>query len=140
MSSLFAGCGLVRSEFCVFSQRKSGRDKENKKKAQTHYKVIGKIGSQYSWLELRPVTGRTHQLRIHCADLGHPIIGDRKYKSREEKNSQDLPYTFNKLFLHARCLSFVDPISKRTTKIEAELPKHMDTVWKHFGWKSLIES
>ncbi len=121
----------------TIDQKKSGWDKGNKK-AQTHYKVIGKMGSQYSWLELRPATGRTHQLRIHCANLGHPIIGDRKYKSREGKNSQELPYNFKKLFLHARCLSFFHPISRRTTKIEAELPKHMDTVWKLFGWEISI--
>ena len=115
-------------------QKQSGSDKNKKKKAETYYKVIENIGSQYAWLELRPSTGRTHQLRIHCADLGHPIVGDRKYRNREVKDSRDLPYSFNKLFLHARCLSFVHPILKKTTKIEAKLPKHMDTVWKHFGW------
>ena len=116
-------------------QKKSEWDKGNKKKAQTHYKMIRKIGSQYSWLELRPATGRTHQLRIHCAELGNPIVGDRKYKNSKDKNYQDLPYSFKKLFLHARCVTFVHPISKKTTKIEATLPKHMDTVWKHFGWE-----
>ena len=124
-----------RGNNSTIDQKQSGLDKGYKKKAQTFYKVIENIGSQYAWLELRPVTGRTHQLRIHCADLGHPIIGDRKYKTREEKNSEDLPYTLKKLFLHAQSLSFVHPISKRMTKIEAELPKHMDTVWKHFGWQ-----
>ncbi len=119
----------------AIDQKQSKLDKENKKKALTYYRVIEKIGSQYSWLELRPATGRTHQLRIHCAYLGYPIIGDRKYKIREEKNSHDLPYTLKKLFLHARHLTFVHPISKKIIKIEAELPKHMDTVWKHFGWK-----
>ena len=81
-----------RGNNSTIDQKQRGLDKGYKKKAQTNYKVIEKIGSQYAWLELRPVTGRTHQLRIHCADLGHPIIGDRKYKTREEKNSQDLPY------------------------------------------------
>ncbi len=111
------------------------RNNANKKKALTFYKVIEKIGSKYAWLELKPATGRTHQLRIHCAELGNPIVGDRKYKSNEDKNSQDLPYGFKKLFLHARCVTFVHPISKKTTKIEAPLPKHMGLVWKHFGWK-----
>ena len=124
-----------RGNNSTIDQKQRELDKGYKKKAQTYYKVIENIGSQYAWLELRPVTGRTHQLRIHCADLGHPIIGDRKYKTFEEKNSQDLPYTLKKLFLHAQSLSFVHPISKRVTKIEAELPKHMDTVWKHFGWQ-----
>ena len=119
----------------LIEQKKIRQNNANKKKALTFYKVIEKIGSKYAWLELKPATGRTHQLRIHCAELGNPIVGDRKYKSSEDKNSQDLPYSFKKLFLHARCVNFVHPISKKTTKIEAPLPKHMGLVWKHFGWK-----
>ena len=119
----------------LIEQKKSSQYNANKKKALTFYKVIEKIGSKYAWLELKPATGRTHQLRIHCAELGNPIVGDRKYKSSEDKNSQDLPYSFKKLFLHARSVTFVHPISKNTTKIEAPLPKHMGLVWKHFGWK-----
>ena len=119
----------------LIEQKKSRQYNSNKKKALTFYKVIEKIGSKYAWLELKPATGRTHQLRIHCAELGNPIVGDRKYKSSEDKNSQDFPYSFKKLFLHARCVNFVHPISKKITKIEAPLPRHMGLVWKHFGWK-----
>ena len=119
----------------LIGQKKIERNSANKKKALTSYKVIEKIGSKYSWLELKPATGRTHQLRIHCAELGNPIVGDRKYKSSENKNSKDLPYSFKKLFLHARCVNFVHPISKKMIKIEAPLPRHMGLVWKHFGWK-----
>ena len=119
----------------LIEQKKSRQYNANKKKALTFYKVIEKIGSKYAWLELKPATGRTHQLRIHCAELGNPIVGDRKYKSSEDKNSQDLPYSFKKLFLHARCVNFVHPISKKIIKIEAPLPRHMGLVWKHFGWK-----
>ena len=119
----------------LIEQKKIRQYNANKKKALTFYKVIEKIGSKYAWLELKPATGRTHQLRIHCAELGNPIVGDRKYKSSEDKNSQDLPYSFKKLFLHARCVNFVHPISKKITKIEAPLPRHMGLVWKHFGWK-----
>jgi 23S rRNA pseudouridine955/2504/2580 synthase len=119
----------------LIEQKKSRQNSANKKKALTFYKVIEKIGSKYAWLELKPATGRTHQLRIHCAELGNPIVGDRKYKSNEDKNSKDLPFSFQKLFLHARCVTFVHPISKKTTKIEAALPEHMGLVWKHFGWK-----
>ena len=125
-----------RNNLRLTEQKKGRQYKDNKKKALTLYKVIGKIGSKYAWLELKPTTGRTHQLRIHCAALGNPIVGDRKYKSSEDKNSQDLPYSFKKLFLHARCVTFVHPISKKTTKIEAPLPNHMGLVWKNFGWKT----
>ena len=125
-----------RNNLRLIEQKKGRQYNDNKKKALTLYKVIEKIGSKYAWLELKPTTGRTHQLRIHCAALGNPIVGDRKYKSSEDKNSQDLPYSFKKLFLHARCVTFVHPISKKTTKIEAPLPKHMGLVWKNFGWKT----
>ena len=116
-------------------QKKSRQYSNNKKKALTFYQVIEKIGSKYAWLELKPITGRTHQLRIHCSALGNPIVGDRKYKNSEDKNSHDLPYSFKKLFLHARCVTFIHPISKKTIEIEAPLPEHMGSVWKHFGWK-----
>ncbi len=119
----------------LIEKKKNRWNNANKKKAVTFYKVIEKIGSKYAWLELKPATGRTHQLRIHCAELGNPIIGDRKYKSSEDENSQDFPYSFKKLFLHARSVTFVHPTSKKTTKIEASLPKHMALVWKHFGWR-----
>ena len=125
-----------RNNLRLIEQKKGRQYNDNKKKALTLYKVIEKIGSKYAWLELKPTTGRTHQLRIHCAALGTPIIGDRKYKSNKDKNSQDLPYSFKKLFLHARCVTFAHPISKKTTKIEAPLPKHMGLVWKNFGWKT----
>ena len=124
-----------RSNLGLIEQKKSRQYNNNKKKALTFYQVIEKIGSKYAWLELKPITGRTHQLRIHCAELGNPIVGDRKYKNSEDKNSHDLPYSFKKLFLHARCVTFIHPISKKTIEIEASLPKHMGSVWKHFGWK-----
>ena len=124
-----------RSNLGLIEQKKSRQYNNNKKKALTFYQVIEKIGSKYAWLELKPITGRTHQLRIHCSALGNPIVGDRKYKNSEDKNSHDLPYSFKKLFLHARCVTFIHPISKKTIEIEAPLPEHMGSVWKHFGWK-----
>ena len=115
-------------------QKKVGHDKENEKKALTHYKVLEKIGTQYSWLQLKPATGRTHQLRIHCTELGNSIVGDRKYKSSNRRDSANFPHSFNKLFLHARRLTFTHPISKKNINIEAGLPSHMYSVWKYFGW------
>lgn len=124
-----------RNHLGLIEQKKGRQYNENKKKALTFYKVIEKIGSKYAWLELKPATGRTHQLRIHCAEMGNSIVGDRKYKNSEDMNASDLPYSFNKLFLHARRVTFVHPISKKTIEIEAPLPKHMGSVWKYFGWK-----
>ena len=119
----------------LIGEKRNGWNKENKKKALSYYKVIEQVGSKYSWLQLKPATGRTHQLRIHCAELGTTIVGDRKYKNNQDKNSQDLPFGSKKLFLHARSIAFTHPISKKTINIEAELPKHMHRMWKHFGWE-----
>ena len=116
-------------------QEKSSWNRENKKKALSYYKVIEQVGSQYSWLQLKPATGRTHQLRIHCAELGTTIVGDRKYRTSQSRNHKDTPLGSKKLFLHAKSLTFMHPVSKKTTIIEAELPKHMSLVWQHFGWK-----
>ena len=117
-------------------QKKSSCNKENTKKALSYYKVIERVGSQYSWLQLKPATGRTHQLRIHCAELGTTIVGDRKYRNSQSRNSKDISIVSKKLFLHAKSLTFMHPVSKKTTIIEAELPKHMSLVWKRFGWEA----
>ena len=114
---------------------KTGWNKADKRKALSYYKVIEKVGSQYSWLELKPATGRTHQLRIHCAELGTSIVGDRKYTNSQSKNSNDLAFGSKKLFLHARSITFIHPRSKKRINIEAELPIHMSSVWKNFGWE-----
>ncbi|MDC3169594.1 RluA family pseudouridine synthase [Paracoccaceae bacterium] len=114
---------------------KSGWNKVKKKKALSYYKVIEKVGSQYSWLQLKPATGRTHQLRIHCAKLGTTIVGDRKYRNSQSRTSRDITLGSKKLFLHAKSLTFMHPVSKKTIIIEAELPKHMSLVWKYLGWE-----
>ena len=116
-------------------QEKIGLNKGKKKKALSYYKIIEKVGSQYSWLQLEPATGRTHQLRIHCAKLGTTIVGDRKYRNSQSKDSNYIPLGSKKLFLHSRSLNFIHPVSKKTIIIEAELPKHMSLVWKQFDWE-----
>lgn len=115
-------------------REKSSWNKENTKKALSYYRVIKQVGSQYSWLQLKPATGRTHQLRIHCAELGTTIVGDRKYRNSQSGNFKD-SIGSEKLFLHAKSLTFMHPVSKKTTVIEAELPKHMSLAWKRFGWR-----
>ncbi|HSX37088.1 MAG TPA: RluA family pseudouridine synthase [Patescibacteria group bacterium] len=82
----------------------------NGKKALTHYKVL-KASKQYSLLELKPTTGRTHQLRVHLAQLGHPIIGDSMYGGKKSE----------RLFLHARELEITLPDKQRVT-FESPLP------------------
>jgi RluA family pseudouridine synthase len=85
--------------------------------AETHWK-IRKKGRQASWLECRPITGRTHQIRVHLASLGHPILGDYQYGRTFKSPSQP-----RRCLLHAFSLSFTHPLSAEAMHIEAPLPK-----------------
>jgi len=110
------------------------RKEKSKKFALTHYKVIERMGSKYSWLLLSPSTGRTHQLRIHTASLGTPIIGDRKYMKKDNEHSVGYPEEFGRLYLHARSILFDHPRTGKPVDLKAKLPEHMLKVWRFFGW------
>ena len=91
--------------------------------AVTKYRIIEKSGPNLCWLELKPVTGRTHQLRVHTQHLGHPIIGDPKYFDIE---NWELPGGIqNRLHLHARRIRIPHPSGSGMLDISAPLPPHM---------------
>jgi 23S rRNA pseudouridine955/2504/2580 synthase len=98
------------------------------------------LGNRISWMALEPVTGRTHQLRAHMAEMGHPIIGDGKYGTSSTENMGDGwgagigGDISRKLHLHARMLSFEHPITKKTMTFTAPLPEHMQRTWKTLDW------
>jgi len=90
--------------------------------AVSKYRVIDQAGQNLSWLELQPVTGRTHQLRVHTMHLGHPIIGDPKYFNIE---NWEFPGGIQKkLHLHARRIRIPNP-SGGVLDVKAPLPPHM---------------
>jgi RluA family pseudouridine synthase len=91
--------------------------------AVTDYKVRGSDGRR-TWLELTPHTGRTHQIRIHCAELGFPVVGDPIYGIN--------PKPIEPLMLHARAVSV--PISDKPVEIAAPPPEHMVAALKACGW------
>jgi 23S rRNA pseudouridine955/2504/2580 synthase len=101
------------------------------KSAVTYYRVIDHAGERASWLALLPVTGRTHQLRAHCAALGTPILGDGKYGGHRAQ----LPgrAAAHRLHLHARSLEIPHP-SGGTLRVSAPLPPHMRRMWEFFGF------
>ena len=111
------------------------------KRAQTDFFTLWFLGTRLSWMALEPVTGRTHQLRAHMAELGHPIIGDSKYGPTGVENPGDGWGTTiggdisRKLHLHARSLTIQHPISKETLTFTAPLPDHMARTWKALDWK-----
>jgi 23S rRNA pseudouridine955/2504/2580 synthase len=111
------------------------------KRAQTDYFTLWFLGARLSWMALEPVTGRTHQLRAHMAEIGHPIIGDGKYGGGESENMGDGwgagagGDLSKKLHLHARSLSIEHPITKKMMTFTAPLPEHMARTWKLLDWK-----
>jgi 23S rRNA pseudouridine955/2504/2580 synthase len=99
--------------------------------AETLYSVVDQAGQKLSWLTMRPVTGRTHQLRAHAAHIGHPIIGDPKYFDRKD---WELPGGIqNRLHLHARRIVMPHP-SRGTIDVTAPLPDHMQQSWNLLGF------
>ena len=100
--------------------------------AVTYYAVVDQAGQQMSWLSLRPVTGRTHQLRAHTAHIGHPIVGDPKYF---EVENWELPGGMqNRLHLHARRITLPHPSGTGKLDVSAPLPDHMKQSWNLLGF------
>lgn len=96
------------------------------------YSVVENAGQKLAWLSMRPVTGRTHQLRAHAAHIGHPIIGDPKYFSADD--NWDFPGGMqNKLHLHARRIVIPHP-SGGVLDVSAPLPPHMVQSWNLLGF------
>jgi 23S rRNA pseudouridine955/2504/2580 synthase len=104
---------------------------EEGKDAVTYYAVIDTAGDRASWLALRPLTGRTHQLRAHCAAIGTPILGDGKYGGAAAHALGAA--AAHRLHLHARALEIPHPTGF-TLSVTAPLPPHMERLWRFFGF------
>ncbi len=109
----------------------AGRDDADSAHALTEYAVRDAAARKLSWLELAPLTGRTHQLRVHCEALGTPILGDPKYGGEAAH-----PDGFtDQLHLHARALEIPHPAGGRL-RLEAELPGHMKETFRLLGFEA----
>lgn len=100
--------------------------------AVSFYRVVEQAGQTLSWLEMEPYTGRTHQLRVHAAHIGCPIIGDPKYFEADQ--NWEFPGGIqNRLHLHARRIVIPHP-DKGTIDVTAPLPPHMRQSWNLLGF------
>lgn len=105
-----------------------GRDPRNRKKmsvgvkngrqAITHYRELARLRNNFSYVEFELETGRTHQIRVHMASIGHPILGDQVYGPKKS------PYHLDGQTLHAMTIGFVHPTSKRYVEFTAPLPEY----------------
>ena len=111
-------------------ERMTVSDDDEANFALTEYAVMGTAGQEFAWVAARPITGRTHQIRVHLASLGTPIVGDFKYGGTDARARGDIP---DKLHLHARSIDIGRPDGGRL-QVTASLPPHMLKSWKLLGF------
>ncbi|MFZ1078536.1 MAG: RluA family pseudouridine synthase [Methylovirgula sp.] len=108
---------------------------ENARHSVTYYAVVDKVPGRLAWLSMKPITGRTHQLRAHAEAIGHPIVGDPKYAGKEEgRQAPQIPAGMErKLHLLARRIVLPHPRGG-TLDVTAPLPPHMKKSFEMFGF------
>ena len=102
-------------------RKKMAVDKKNGKRAVTHYRVLEQFG-KFSYIECQLETGRTHQIRVHMASIGHPLLGDDVYGSGKS------PFNLCGQTLHAGVLGFIHPTTKEYVEYSADLPEYFQKV------------
>jgi 23S rRNA pseudouridine955/2504/2580 synthase len=98
--------------------------------ARTRYRVVDQAGNRAAWVELQPLTGRTHQLRVHMAAIGHPIVGDGKYGGPDSFLTGSIS---RKMHLHARRLIIDHPDGDKID-VTAQLPEHFAASMAQLGF------
>lgn len=111
-------------------------DEDEGREATTYYAVVEQAAQKAAWLALLPLTGRTHQLRVHLSEIGNPIVGDSKYGAAKAM-LPGLEGT-RELHLHARSIALRRPDGKLLS-VSAPLPNHMAKSWSFFGFSADTE-
>jgi 23S rRNA pseudouridine1911/1915/1917 synthase len=100
-------------------RKKMAINEKNGKRAVTHYTVLERFGD-YTYIECQLETGRTHQIRVHMASIGHPLLGDEVYSSRKS------PFRLEGQVLHAMTIGFIHPTTGLYIELNAPLPNYFE--------------
>jgi tRNA pseudouridine32 synthase/23S rRNA pseudouridine746 synthase/23S rRNA pseudouridine1911/1915/1917 synthase len=100
----------------------STTDAAKGKLSRTAYRVL-KDTKEFSLLEVTLLTGRKHQIRVHLAEIGHPVVGDKKYGKTQD--------AYKRLALHARSISFIHPVSGKRLTFETVFPEYFNKLVEH---------
>jgi RluA family pseudouridine synthase len=100
---------------------------EGAKEAVTRWRIVEKVGFWGALVEVRPETGRHHQIRIHMAELGHPLVGDTRYGDRKDR------IAVNRHMLHASEIELVHPVSGKKVSFKAKLPEDFRVAMRELG-------
>ena len=127
-------CGIVKETEGVIDapigrnpndRKKMAVNEKNGKNAVTHYKVIAYLGDKYTYMQFKLETGRTHQIRVHMASIGHPLLGDELYGPAKCPIKNLKGQT-----LHAKTIGFIHPSTNEYVEYEAHLPDYFINLLK----------
>ena len=144
--------GVVRGfsqEHLIIDSPVKGRDALVYKDAETQLKLLDKIileipvkpykSSRYSLVELKPKTGRMHQLRIHMNKVSTPLINDAKYGDKNHDTMYGEQFGWTNLFLHAGSLAFTHPFSNQKLVLKSSFPDDWIQLFDKFSWKNPLK-
>ena len=109
-------------------RKKMAVEYKNGKRAVTHYRVLDHLNRQFNYVECQLETGRTHQIRVHMASIGHPLLGDEIYGPKNGRKG------LKGQCLHARVLGFIHPRTGKYMEFEAPLPEYFKELLEKFGF------